>query len=97
MTVRFHICGILIIADLLVSEDIHKFLLGYDWLVAQGAHWFFDRKILVLHGREISRLKTSCSSVSRIYAKEHIVVNPHSTQAVPVKIVRSSLCTPKAD
>ena len=53
MTVRFHICGIPIIADLLVSEDIHKFLLGYDWLVAQGAHWFFDRKVLLLHGKEI--------------------------------------------
>ena len=98
MTVRFHVSGIPIIADLLVSEDIHEFLLGYDWLVAQGAHWFFDRKILLLHGKEIPlQFRTSRSSVSRIYAKEQVIVNPCSTQAVPVKIVRSSLRIPKAD
>ena len=97
-TVRFHICGIPIITDLLVSEDIHKFLVGYDWLVAQGAHWYFDRKVLLLHGKEIPLcLRTSRSSVSRIYAKEQVIVNPCSTQSVPVKIVRSSLCTPRAD
>ena len=92
MTVKFHICGIPIIADLLVSEDIHEFMLGYDWLVAQGAHWFFDRKILVLYGKEIPpRLYMSHSSVSRVYAKEQVIVDPCSEQAVPVKLVRTFL------
>ena len=70
MTVRFQICGIPILADLLVSDDVYEFLLGYDWLVAQGAHWIFDRKVLLLHGIEIPlHLRTSRASVSRIYAK----------------------------
>ena len=98
MTARFHICGIPILADLLVSEDIHEFLRGYDWLVAQGDHWFFDRKILLLHGKEIPlQFRTSRSSVSRICAKEYVIVNPCSAQAVLVKIICSSLRTPKAD
>ena len=53
MTVRFSIAGMPVTADLLVSEDTHEFLLGYDWLAAQGAHWFFDRKVLVLNGKKI--------------------------------------------
>ena len=98
LSIRFFIAGMPILADLLVSEDIHEFLLGYDWLVAQGAHLFFDRKILLLHGKEIPLpLRTSRLSVSRIYAKEQVIVNPCSAQAVPVKIVRSSLRTLKAD
>ena len=79
MTVQFHICGISIIADLLVFEDINEFMLGYDWLAAQGAHWFFGRKVLLLHGKEIPlRLHTSRSSVSRVFTTEHVVVNPCS-------------------
>ena len=98
MTVKFHIWGIPIIADLLVSGDIHEFMLGYDWLVAQGAHWFFDRKILVLYEKEIPlQLRASQATVSRVFAKQHVVVDPCSKQAVPVRLVRTSLRILKAD
>ena len=46
MRIRFEIQCIIVFADLLMSEDIHEFMLWYDWLVAQGAHWYFDWKIL---------------------------------------------------
>ena len=38
MQICFAIQGIPVVADLLVSEDVHEFMLGYDWLVVQGAH-----------------------------------------------------------
>ena len=70
-SVRFHIAGMPIIAHLLVSEDIHEFLLGYDWLEEQGAHWNFDRKVLILHGKEIPlQTRTSRPSVSRVLARK---------------------------
>ena len=88
MTIKFHIAAMPLTANLLVSEDIHEFMLGYDWLEAQGAHWFFDCKVLLLHGKEkLLHLRLSCSYVSRVIAREHIVVSPHTAQDVPVKLV----------
>ena len=64
----------------------------------QGARWYFDRKILLLHGKKIPlKLHTSRSSVSRIYARERIVVMPHTQQNVLVKLVRPSLRIQKSD
>ena len=97
MAVQFSIGGITLTANLLVSEDIHEFMLGYDWLAQQGAHWFFDRKVLLLHGKEIPlHLCPSRSYVSRVIAREH-VVSPQAEQVVPVKLVRESPRTPRAD
>ena len=48
MTVQLHITGMCVFADLFVSDDILEFMLGYDWLVAQGVHWYFDRKVILL-------------------------------------------------
>ena len=42
MTVHFAVAGMPLTANLLVSEDIHEFMFGYDWLEALGIHWFFD-------------------------------------------------------
>ena len=75
-------------------------MLGYDLLVMQGAHWYFDRKTLLLHGKEIPLHHcTSRSSVSWVYAREHVVVSPNAEQNVPVKCtsVRASVRTPKLD
>ena len=44
MRIRFEIQGMTVFADLLMSEDIHQFMLGYDWLIAQGVRWYFDWK-----------------------------------------------------
>ena len=55
MTVAFKIQDMKVWADLLVSDDIYEFMLGYDWLTAEGVHWFFDRKVLKFRGKEIPR------------------------------------------
>ena len=84
--------------DLFKSEDIHEFMLGYDWLVAQEDHWYFVRKILLLHGKVILlKLRTSHSSVSRVYAREQVVVMSNTEQIVLVKLVHVSLRIPRSD
>ena len=38
MTVEFFIQGMQVYADLLVSDDINEFMLGYNCLAAEGVH-----------------------------------------------------------
>ena len=38
MTVEFGINGMQVLADLLVSDEIYEFMLGYNWLAEQGIH-----------------------------------------------------------
>ena len=98
MSVRFHMQCIPITANFLVSEDIHEFMLGYDWLSAQGSHWFFDLQILLLHGQEIPlQQRTSRSYISWVCARERAVVSPHTEQNVAVKVVRASVRMPRTD
>ena len=74
LTVEFFIQGMSVHADLLVTDDIYEFMLGYNWLAAEGVHWFFDRRILVFRGREIPLhfLTSSKVSVSRVLARERV-------------------------
>ena len=53
MTVGFGTNGMQVLADLLVSDEIYEFMLEYNWLAVQGVHWYFDRRVLVVHGQEI--------------------------------------------
>jgi len=57
VTLRFSVQGMPLTADLLVSEDVDVFMLGYDWLKKQGAIWNFHDKTLTLHGRVVPVLK----------------------------------------
>ena len=47
MKVEFFINDMQVYADLLLSDDIYEFMLGYNWLAAEGVHWFFDRRVLL--------------------------------------------------
>ena len=98
MTVKFFIQGRWVFANLLMPEDIHDFMLSYDWLEAQGIDWYFDRKDIVLCGREISlQLPSSRSAVSHVLARKLVLVAPLSEQDLPMKVVQESLGTAKTD
>ena len=94
--VQFYIQGMRVFAYLLVLDDIYEFMLGYDWLEAQGVHWNFDKKSI--HGCEIHlQQRTSRSSVSRVWAQDWVGVEALAEQDMPVKVVRESLHTTKTD
>jgi len=50
LTNKFAIKGVPLKPDLLVSDDVDEFMLGFDWLMAQKARWDFNAKTLTLHG-----------------------------------------------
>ena len=89
MCVRFAVSGVDVTAKLLVSPDVHEFMLGYDWLVSQKVHWLFDEKALILRGHKIPlKLRRSRLNASRIVVREKYTVQPHTEQNVPVKVVK---------
>ena len=63
-----------------MSDDIHEFMLGYNWLADEGVHWFFDRRVLVFRGKEIPLhfWPSSRISVSWVLARERVVMAPWS-------------------
>ena len=68
------------------------------WLSIQGVHWYFDRQVILLRGREIPRpLWLSRAAVNRVFAQECVVLGPLSERDVAVKVVRGSLRTLMAD
>jgi len=98
MRVAFSVQGLPVTADLLVSDDVHEFMLGYDWLVAQQATWAFGQRKLILQGREIALQKReAAASVSRVYVSDSTVVHPNSEGNVPVKLVRPTVRTTSAE
>jgi len=50
MTIKFSIQGIPLKADLMVSNNVDEFMLGFDWLTSQKAKWDFETRTLMLHG-----------------------------------------------
>ena len=98
MTVRFHISGIPIYADLLVSKDIHNSC----WGMIGSLH---KEPTGILTGRSYSSMgrKYCCIFesrvllVSRVFTREQVVVHLRSKQAVQVTLVHASLRTLTAD
>src|SRR6266496_2559077 len=98
MRVAFEIQGHPFSANLLVSEDIGEFMLGFDWLKLNEAEWNFGRKTLSVRGLEIPlKVRKSRASVRRVYVRERIVIPPNTEQNVSVKLVNSSFRTPTSE
>ena len=98
MKLQFSVLGVLMSANLIVSDDVSELMLGYDWLVEQGARWHFDERVLVLHGQRVPlQERRSRASVRRVYVRERTEVRPGSEQNVPVRMIHSSWRTPEAD
>jgi len=62
MAIKFAIEGVDLKADLLVTDEVDEFMLGFDWLTAQKARWDFNAKTLcgILTQRHFNA-KTPCT------------------------------------
>src|SRR6266568_2166287 len=95
--IHFTVNGIQLSADILVTEDVQEIMLGYDWLRANKAHWYFDQKVLVLKRQRIPlKTRPSRAGCRRVYIREAVTIPPNSEMNVPVRMPRSSFRTPKA-
>jgi hypothetical protein len=98
MKMNFTVQGLPIEADLLVSEDIHEFMLGYDWLTEQQAIWLFSEAKLIIDGHEIPlKVRKSSAHVSRVYVRDVFTIPSNTECNVPVKLVKSSIRVPLSD
>src|SRR6266516_2107012 len=98
MMSHFEIEGEPVTANLLVSEHIEEFMLGYDWLSQQHIVWDFNGKKVIFRGKDVKlKPRTSAITVSRIYVRERIEIAPSTEQNVPVRIVHKNWRTPSSD
>ena len=92
---HFQIQDMKVYADVLVSEDIDEFILGYDFLERNNCEWLFTQHLIVINGVSVPlRSRQSKSSVRRIYAREPVIIPPDSSVNVPVRMPFANLRTP---
>src|SRR6266516_2873171 len=95
---NFKIEGENVTANVMVSEQVEEFMLGYDWLSSQQIIWNFNAKQILFRDKPV-RLKprTSSINISRVYTKERIEVAPATEQNIPVRLVHKNWRAPYAD
>jgi hypothetical protein len=73
--VQFSVMGVAATADLLVSDDVHEFMLGYDWLSKQGITWHFNDRTVTIRGQVVPlKERVSRIAVNRVYVRGHVGV-----------------------
>ncbi len=90
--IRFTVEGVKLCADVLVSNAVDEWLLGYDFLCENRCVWNFADAIITVSGREL-RLKRRCNVnyVRRVIASDNVVVPGNSAVHVPVKLAYTDI------
>jgi len=89
MTIKFAIKGVDLKADLLVTDEVDEFMLGFDWLTAQKASWDFNAKTLTMHGMIIPLCtRPSRIGIRRVYVRDRVQIPTNTEQNVPVKLIK---------
>jgi len=90
--------GVLIQAEVLVSEDIDELILGYNFLENNNCEWLFGQHRILINGRSVSlHSRPSKAPVRRIYVREPVIIPPDTSVNVPVRMPFVNLCTPDSD
>ena len=98
MRLKFTASGLSLFADVLVTDDIDEFILGYEWLRTNRCHWQFDQGILFIDGMSVKLTsKPSKNKVRRIYVRETVCVPADYRTNIPVRLPACSLHAPSCD
>ena len=96
--IYFRVANLTLFADVLVSDDIEEFILGYDWLRDNHCEWVFDSAVLIIHGTPVKLYnRPSGASVRRIYVRESVCVPVDSQINVPIRLPYANLHVDKCD
>ena len=96
--VTFKIRGVPAFADVLVSEQIDEFILGYDFLARNRCEWLFGEHRIVIKGVSVPlHSRAAKASVRRIFVREPIMIPADFTVNVPVRMAFVNLSTPPSD
>ena len=98
MQLNFNVQGLSLSADVLVSEDVDEFMLGYNFLAQNNCHWFFDQGVLVINGKSVKlKQRPARSHIRRVYVRETISIPADTQINVPVRLPLSNFHAPKCD
>jgi len=96
--VYFEIGGVSSHADMLVSDDIQEFLLGFNYLKENNCEWLFAQNRIVINGHSVPlRSRPNKGAVRRVYVKESVTIPADTAMNVPVKLPFQNMRTPKSD
>ena len=90
--------GMLLQAEVLVSEDIDELILGYNFLENNHCEWLFGQHRILINGRSVPlHSRQSKALVRRIYVREPVIIPPDTSVNVPVRMPFVDLYTPDGD
>jgi len=82
---HFTVQNIQLYADLIVSDTIDEFLLGYNWLKQWNCQWDFSKSLLTINGLVVKlKSRPVRNAVHRVYVRETIDIPIDTHVNVPV-------------
>src|SRR6266516_448692 len=91
ITVAFKLEGIKVQADLLVSDHVDEFMLGFDWMAKHEIQWDFKTNRVTFRGKSIPmHERTAKQTISRLYFRDSMHIAPMTEQNVPVRLVHNN-------
>ena len=92
--VSFAIGGIKLTAEVLVSNAVDEWLLGFDFLRKNQCVWNFATSTITIRGHNVQlKRRRVLNHVRRIIASDNIVIPSRATAYVPVKLAFTNLHT----
>ena len=94
----FKVQGMSMCADVLVSDEVDEFILGYNFLAENDCEWLFTQRRVIINGLSIPlrRRPTKCN-VRRIFVRESVVVPVDTSVNVPVRMPFINRYTPSSN
>ena len=94
----FEIEGIRVYSDVLVSEAVDEFILGFDWLVRNNCEWLFGQHRIVINGKSVRlRTRPSQAFVRRIFVRENVSMPVDTQTNVHVRLPFANMHAPRSD
>ena len=85
-------------ADVVLSENIDEFILGYNSLVENNCEWLFSKNLVVINGVSVQlHSRATKPSVRRIFVRESVSIPADVRANVPVRLPFVSLHAPRVD
>jgi len=95
---HFEVGGVPSHADMLVSEEVDEFLLGFSYLKENNCEWLFAQSRILINGHPVPlRSRPSKGALRRIYVREPVVIPADAAVNVPIRLPFHSLNVPESN
>ena len=92
--ISFSIGGIKLTAEVLVSNAVDEWLLGFDFLCKNQCVWNFATSTITIRGHDVQlKRRRVLNHVRRVIASDNVVIPSRAAAYVPVKLAFTNLHT----